>query len=297
MWSLGDEHVKETLMKSGVRGLCFIMMLAFTGCAQVETVTRVTAPPREQVSLTQELKSLYREVAVGAGKIDALDGYADLYLKTPKRDAKAFCTVQLQKSRDARLIVTAGILGWPVADVLIRPDSLFVHDMLNNKMLVGRNNGENLGKIIGIKGGFGQMTETLFGIADMPEPVSAIESVRQGGGKVGFTVRSGNGKKELLVDPVSKVLDAITLFDPSGLKTVEFRFTGYQMQPAGAGQVNMPKEIEMTLFRENEAEGSRSLRVVYDERVINPPGFTITFRRPSKARTVNLDEVERMPWL
>jgi hypothetical protein len=295
---LDYEYVKEILMKKGVRGLCLIVLLAVAGCAQIETVTRVKESPQEHVLLTPGLRDLYREAAIGADRIKALDGYADLYLKTPKRNAKAYCTVQLQKSRDARLIVTAGILGWPVADMLIRPDSLFVHDMLNNKMLVGRNNGENLGKLIGVQAGFGQLTETLFGMAGMPEPASAIESVRQGGGKVGFMVRSGSGKKEILVDSASKELEEITLFDSTGRRTVEFRFIGYQMQPAGEGQERMPKEIDMTLFRENEIEGSRSLRVVYDERiVINPPAFTITFRRPSKARTVNLDEVDHMPWL
>ncbi|NTU58254.1 MAG: DUF4292 domain-containing protein [Chlorobiaceae bacterium] len=285
------------LMKKGIWGLCLFALLAVAGCAQVETITRAPLPATNRVELSQELKRLYRDASVGAGMVNALDGYADLYLKTPNRNAKAYCTVQVQKSRDARLIVTAGIFGWPVADMLIRPDSLFVHDMLNNRMLVGRNNGENLGKIIGVKAGFGQLTETLFGMADMPEPVSAIESVRQGGGKVGFTVRSGNGTKEMVVDQASKVLEGITFFDMSGRKTLEFRFAGYQMQPAGTGQLMTPKEIDMTLFRDNEIEGSRSLRVVYDERAINPPGFTINFRRSSKAKTVNLDEVERMPWL
>ncbi|NTW52627.1 MAG: DUF4292 domain-containing protein [Chlorobiaceae bacterium] len=278
--------------------MCLIVLLAFAGCSQMETVTRVSSPVRQKVALTEELKNLYREVAIGSGMINALDGYADLYLQTPNRNAKAYCTVQLQKSQNARLIVTAGILGWPVADMLIRPDSLFVHDMLNNRMLVGRNNGENLGKIIGIRAGFGQLTETLFGIADMTEPVNAIESVRQGGGKVGYMVRSGSGTKELLVDQASKVLEGVTLFDRSGRKSVEFRFIGSRMQPSGTGQVSMPKEIDMTLFRDNEVEGSRSLRVVYDEKVlINSPGFAIKFRRPAKARTVNLDDVEQMPWL
>ncbi|HWR00772.1 MAG TPA: DUF4292 domain-containing protein [Chlorobaculum sp.] len=292
------EHVKETLMRKGMRGLCLVALLAVAGCAQVATVTRVPEPSRERVALTDELKSLYRQVATDAGMIRAIDGYADLYLKSPNRNAKAYCTVQLQKSRDARLIVTAGILGWPVADMLIRPDSLFVNDMLNNRLLVGRNNGENLGKIIGVRAGFGRVTETLFGIADMDEPSSAIESVRQGDGKVSFMVRSGDGKKELLVDKASKVLEGITLFDPAGRKSVEFRFIGSRLQPSGTGQVSMPKEIDMTLFRENEAEGTRSLRVVYDEKVIiNSPGFTINFKRPKRAKTVNLDEVDRMPWL
>ena len=121
----------------------------------VEIASGAPGEPGERVALTPELKRLYEEVALNAGMVKALDGYADIYIKTPKRSNKAYCTVQLQRSRNARLIVTAGILGWPVADLLIRPDSLFVNDMLNNRMLVGRNNGENLGKIIGLDAGAG----------------------------------------------------------------------------------------------------------------------------------------------
>jgi hypothetical protein len=229
--------------------------------------------------------------------VRALDGYADLYLKTPHRDSKAYCTVQLQRSKDARLIVTAGIFGWPVADMLIRPDSLFVHDMLNNRMLVGKNTGENMEKIIGVQAGFGQMTETLFGVTALAEPETDILSVRQGDGKVSYRVRSGDRKKELLVDRETKMLDAMTLFDAAGRKAIEFRFSNFQIQPAGEGEVKVPREINMILYRPDEQESTRSLRVVYDERVINPPDFTITYRRPAKAKLVNLDDVERLPWM
>jgi hypothetical protein len=274
-----------------------LALVAVAGCSGMQTVTRGPEAPRERVALTPELKRLYRDAAAGSGKVDALDGYADLFLKTPKRTAKAYCTVQMHKSGDARLIVTAGILGWPVADMLIRPDSLFVHDMLNNRMLIGRNNGQNLEKILGVQAGFGQMTETLFGIAGIPEPESAIESVRQGAGKVSYTVRSAGGHKVLVVDEASKALEGMTLLDPSGRRTVEFRFADFQMQPSGTGDVRVPKEIDMALYRPEEIDSTHSLRVVYDERVINPPALTISFRRPAKAKVVNLDEVERMPWL
>jgi hypothetical protein len=286
------------IMTRTIRSLCCMLALAaVAGCSGMESVTRVPEPPGERVTLTPELKQLYRDAATGSGLVNSLDGYADLYLKTPKRKAKAYCTVQLRKSHDARLIVTGGLLGWPVADMLIRPDSLFVHDMLNNRMFVGRNNPGNLEKILGVQAGFGQLTETLFGIPGMPEPDSAIESVRQGSGKVSYTVRFVGGRKLLVVDAASKALEGMTLFDSSGRKSVEFRFIDYRMQPSGAGQVRVPKEIDMDLFKPDEVDSSHSLRVVYDERVINPSSLTISFRRPAKARVVNLDDVERMPWL
>jgi hypothetical protein len=293
-----DEKKRGALMKSVLKWMCLVVFLVMAGCTQIRTVTRAPIEPGENVALTPELKALYEEVASSAGMVRAVDGYADIYLRTPKRNTRAYCTVQLQKSRDARLIVTAGILGWPVADLLIRPDSLFVNDMLNNRMLVGRNNKENLGKIIGVNTGFGQLTETLFGMADIAESVNDIQMVRKGKGHISFTVKSVNGTKALIVDPLTRALAGISYFDSSGRKSVEFRFADYrsQQEPDGVA-LKVPGEIDMILYRENDTEGERSLKVVYDERVINPPDFTITFRRPARAKTVNLDEVDHLPWL
>ena len=284
-------------MKGVIRAMFFMVLLVAAGCAQMRTVSRLPSAPGESVALTPELTALYRKVASRTSKIESLDGYADLYLNTPKRKTKAYCNVQLRKSRDARLIVSAGILGWPVADIWIRPDSLFVNDMLNNRLLVGRNSGENLGKIIGLNAGFGKLTETLFGVPDMTEPVSAIESVREVGALVCYKVRSANGFKELFVNSLSNELEGITYFDVYGRRTAEFRFVDYQTKPQDSMALVAPKEIDMTLFGRDDPEGSRSLTVVYDERVLNPDHFTIRYKMPSKAHMVNLDEVTRLPWL
>lgn len=274
-----------------------LAVLTLSGCAQFRSVSKESFGPGERVELTTELRDIYREVAMSTGRIRAVDGYADLYLSTPKRSAKAYCTVQLRKSKDARLIVTAGFLGWPVADMLIRPDSLFVNDMLHNRMLVGRNSGGNLEKIIGLDTGVGSMAETLFGIAEMAEPVSAIESVRQGDGKISYTVRSGDGFRVLVVDALSRSLAGMSFYDALGRRNVEFRFADYQLQRSPEGDLRVPREIDMLLYGINEPVSSRSLKVVYDERVINPPDFTIRYKWPKKAKTINLDTVERLPWM
>lgn len=284
-------------MKNLVRALCVMVLLIAAGCAQMRTVSRLPSAPGTAVKLTPELEELYREVASRTGKVEALDGYADLYLRTPKRKAKAYCNVQLRKSQDARLIVSAGILGWPVADLWIRPDSLFVNDMLNNRMLVGRNSDENLGKIIGIRAAAGTLFETLFGVADIPEPVSAIQSVNLVDEFVCYRVRSKSGTRALLVNGLSRTLEGITYFDYYGRRTAEFRFVDYQVQQDGSTQLMVPREIDMTLFRDGDFEGLRSLKVVYDEQVINPDNFTIRFKIPSKAGTVNLDDIDQLPWL
>jgi hypothetical protein len=277
-----------------VRVMVFVMV---AGCSQFREVTKVPFSPGEEITLTPELKKLYLDVASRTSLVRSIDGYADLYLSTPRRHSKAYCTVQLRKSTDARLIVTAGILGWPVADLFIRPDSLFVHDMLNNRMLLGRNSSENLGKIIGVDVGTSTLTETLFGLAELSEPPDAILSVSQGENWIGYMVRNETGIREVKIDPHLKVLSGITCFDGLGRRSVEFRFAEYQQEHISGVEVILPKEIDVILYRDDEAEGSRSLKVVYDERVINPPDFTIRYKRPSKAKTVNLDEISQLPWL
>lgn len=267
------------------------------GCTGTKSVSRAPEARQERVVMSPALRELYREAATDARMVESIDGYADIYLTTPKRDSRAYCTVQVQRSKGARLIVTAGLFGWPVADMLIRPDSLFVHDMLNNRLMVGRNNGENLEKVLGVRGGFSQVAETLFGMAGMAEPESAIRSVTRGEGKVSYTLGDAGGKKVLLVDEASRAIEAMTLFDTSGRKSVEFRFSAFQEQRVGDSLTRVPKEIDMEFFRPDELTGSRRLRVVYDERVINPPNLQIGFRWPKKARLVNLDDVEKMPWL
>ena len=300
LWFIDEREVVMMKIRMGSRISCFCCMLALValaGCSSIQLATPVPEGPKGRVALTPELKRLYRDAASGTARVEALDGYADLFLKTPSRTAKAYCTVQLHRSGDARLIVTAGLLNWPVADMLIRPDSLFVHDMLNNRMLVGQNNGRNMEKILGVQAGFGQLTETLFGIPAMPEPENAIESVRQGEGKVSYTVSSTGGRKVLVVDEGSRALESMTLIDTWGRKSVEFLFSDFQSQQGAGGELRLPRAIDMSLYQPEESASSHSLRVVYDERVINPPNLTINFRKPSKAKVVNLDDVERMPWL
>lgn len=286
-------------MKRGIWSFCCLLLLVAVGCSPSQPpVLNRAVQPKEQVSLSAELKNLYREVALESGVVDALDGYADLYITTPRRNAKVYCNVQVQRAKDAHLIMTAGILGWPVADMLIRRDSLFVHDMLKNRMFVGKNSEENLEKIIGVQSGFGQLTESLLGLASMSEPAAAIESVRKGEGKISYSVRSEAGIKEFLVDPVSKTLDGLALYDVDGRKAVEFIFGNFEILKIHERQVRIPREIDMIVYREEEAGNEEyRMRVVYDERAVNPSAFAIRFRKPSKARMINLEEVERFSWL
>lgn len=285
-------------MKQVLRAFLYVFSAVFiSGCADFKTVTLVDWPA-ERVELTEELAELYRDVSGQTGIVEALDGYADIWIKTPKREEHLYGTVQLRRKEDMRLIVSAGILGWPVADMLFRSDSLFVHDMLNNRLLVGGNHPGNIEKILGLRAGYTLLSDALAGVVSVDKPLQAVEKVQRGSGKVSFTVVTDGGKQELLVNPVTRNIEGVLFIDIHGRKQLEVHFMNFSPYVLGEESVNLPGKIDVMMFNHRlDGSGRHELVIAYDERVVNPPDLDIQFRVPENARVVDLDRVVRLPWM
>ena len=198
-------------------GLLMLVLVVglVTGCADFRTVGKQELPA-EQTALLVEHEALYREVASAAPFIHSLDGYADVWITTPKRKNRVFCNILLNRGGESRMIVSAGFIGWPVADMFFTRDSLYVHDMLNNRLFLGSNSDSNLQKVLGVNSGYQLLSESLLGLVNIPEPLSAISSVKQGAGMLLFTVASATGSKEVVIDPARRTLAALLLKDKQG---------------------------------------------------------------------------------
>ncbi|WP_049751737.1 DUF4292 domain-containing protein [Chlorobium phaeobacteroides] len=285
-------------MKRGITVVMLLVIQVFlAGCGDFETVKRDDVPA-EEIALTPELLSLYKEVAKASPFVKSVEGYADIWIKTPKKSQKVYCSIQLQRARDARLIISAGLLGWPVADVYFSPDSLYVHDILNNTLLTGRNTQENLGKLLGVDSGYEMFSESLLGLIKIKESVSALRSVKKNGDKLMFTFKSGSGTREALIDASAKTLTDLYLRDSAGQKTAELHFREFQSYSVDDKSVLVPGEIEMMRY-EKSSKGAvvNTLLIVYDERSFNKPSESIEFRRPENVKLIRLDDVVKLPWL
>lgn len=286
-------------MKQVLRAFLYVFWIVFiAGCADFRTVT-VEDWPSEKVEFTDDLAGLYRDVSEASMGAKALDGYADIWIKTPKREERVYSNIQLIRSKDMRIIVSAGILGWPVADMLFRPDSLFVHDMLNNQLLVGGNRPDNLEKILGLRSDYELLSDALAGFITINEPLTAVESVREGGGKVSFTVATQAGKKELLVNRLTKNIEGVLISDSFGRKQVEVHFRKFVPYILDGKNVYLPEEIDVVMFSPRlDGSGKHEMVIVYDERVINPDDLNIQYRLPENARVIDLDRVVGiLPWM
>ncbi len=268
------------------------------GCADFRTVGKQELPA-EQTTLLAEHAALYREVAKASPFIHSMDGYADVWIKTPKRRNRVFCNILINRGSEARMIVSAGLLGWPVADMFFNRDSLYVHDMLNNRLFLGSNNDLNLEKIIGVNSGYRLLTESLLGLVNLEEPLSAVKSVKKGSGMLLFTVSTSTGSKEVVIDPSNRTLGALFLKDLQGRTTSEVHFRNFETITLDGQTTLVPKEIEMALYKSNADGSSREQQLViaYDGRVFNQASRSFRFSLPKKAKVVNLNDAAALPWM
>ena len=272
------------------------MLLLVWGCADFRTVGKQELPA-EQTALLLEHEALYREVTSAAPFIHSLDGYADVWITTPKRKNRVFCNILINRGGESRMIVSAGLIGWPVADMFFTRDSLYVHDMLNNRLFLGSNSDMNLQKVLGVNSGYQLLSESLLGLVNISEPLSAISSVKKGAGMLLFTVASATGSKEVVIDPAQRTLTALLLRDKLGKSTTEMHFRNFEPITIDGQSTLVPKEIDMLLLNSSEGIGEHQLVIAYDERAFNKVTKSLRFVLPKKAKVVNIDDVVSKPFL
>ncbi|MEC9486705.1 MAG: DUF4292 domain-containing protein [Prosthecochloris sp.] len=284
-----------------IRGMQFFALLALmvlmSSCTEFRTVTRQEWPG-EAAGLTSELALLYQEVSASSDPVRSLDGYADIWISTPRRQERVYSNIQLNRAGDMRIIISAGLLGWPVADMLFRPDSLFVHDMLNSRLLAGRNTPDNMEKILGLRSDYEFLSEALFGLVALREPIGAIESVKSGEGMVSYLVRTRSGRREVLVNPLTRQIEAMKVMNPDGRVLVEMKFSGFMTYRLEGRSVSLPRDIELVLHDQRlNGGGAHEMVIGYDERTVDTRRKTIEYRMPENVRVIDLDRLGLLPWL
>lgn len=267
------------------------------GCADLGTVAREERPGSPS-ALTDELADLFREVAEASPFVHSLDGYADVTIRTPGKKERVYCNIQLMRHRESRMIVTAGVLGWPVADLYFGKDSLYVHDMMGNRLLAGRNSEQNLEKILGMPSGYRLLSESLLGLVNLDEAVRQVSSVRKNSGRVMYVFDNEGIRKEVVIDPENRTMTSLYISDSGGTRTTAVYFRNFQPFTLENRTTLIPQQIEMVLSRRGAADGDAySLLIDYDKRKINPENMSIRFVRPKKARVISLEDIGVLPWM
>ncbi|ABB24087.1 DUF4292 domain-containing protein [Pelodictyon luteolum] len=285
------------MRKNGVLAWALLLALSVmvSGCSGFRTVSRQELPLGEAV-LSKGDAALYQRVRASAPFITSVDGYADVWLKTLKHRHKVYCSIRVNRGGESRMLVSAGFIGLPVADIFIGRDSVLVHDMLRNRYFSGGNNERNLEKILGVSSGPMLISGSLLGLMDIPEPAGAIRSVQKGDGLVSFSIASGSGAKVVVADSASGTLRALQVKDGAGRLTSEMHFKDFEACMVDGKSAMVPRTIEMVL-QGDEGKGERQLVISYDERAFNRRNGSMRPVVPDNARVVSLEESDGVPWL
>uniref|UniRef100_Q3ASF9 DUF4292 domain-containing protein n=1 Tax=Chlorobium chlorochromatii (strain CaD3) TaxID=340177 RepID=Q3ASF9_CHLCH len=266
--------------------LALLVALALTGCSDFRSVQREELPSSE-TTLLAEHTELYREVAAAVPIIHSLDGYADVWVKTPSEQHKVFCNIRLQRGGASRMVVSAGFIGLPVADVFLTRDSLYVHDMLRNRLYVGSNSAASLEKMLNIKSSYQLLSESLLGLVTLHEPPSAVTAVKQGGGMLLLTVKSNDSEKEVVIDPIARTLNGMMFKEPNSDAVTEVRFRNFEAVMVEGQRALVPKEIEVARYSGvPNSTPTHTLVIAYDERRFNTLQQPLRYTPPKKAKVL-----------
>jgi len=285
----------EMMKKKGFVISMVLLMLSGWGCSGFRTASR-TPLPAAQGALVAEYRDLYREASGSAPFIRSVDGYADVWLSTPKERHKVFCNIRVNRGVESRMIVSAGILGIPVADLFIGRDSVQVHDMLRNRYFIGASNDRNLEKILGVGTASGILGGSLLGLVDIMEPAENIVSVKTGEGFVSFRVRSGAGSKVVVVDGATRTLRALIIEDSLGRVQSEVHFRDFESCMVEGRAALVPRTVSIVLPGPS-GSGESQLVISYDERAFNGRDAGMKMPIPEGARVVSLDDTASLPWM
>ncbi len=274
-----------------------VMFSLLSGCSGFRSVSEQSWPT-SAIGMDAELAGLYEEISMrGAPSVTDMEGYADIWIETPERDERIYANVMLARGEAMRMIMSAGILGWPVADMQVTPDSLRVLDLVNNRLLVGTSDPPNMERVFGVAVGFDMFSEAFLGVVEIDEPLQAVSEVRSAGDVVSYRINGVDGDKVVLVDTLLRRISGFRLYSPDGRLKAEMHFREFGMPGKGRGDDELPYEIDMILYDGSAGMPRKhSMVVVFDELEVNRETMASGFSDPGDAPVFVLDRMGSLPW-
>ena len=195
------------------------VVLTAAGCAAVrpKTAARPGLPDRfPRHTLAEVLGAV-----AAADTLAGLTARGEVVLASPDQNGR-FATA-LDAARDGRMYLTVSALGIEGGRALVRPDSFFLHNRLENELTLGRT--EDAGSLLPLPlsatDGFRALTGTL-----RPETAAGFAldtDLRQGL----YLVRSADGRRVFTVDPALWRVVRVVRYDGGGALAEEILYDAY----------------------------------------------------------------------
>lgn len=287
--------------------LCLGSLLGWAACAAPKET--VLPAPRRAVGLDAALIALYAEKQSDAAAVQTLDADAQVLFRTPELNQSLGCVVKAQraapkampeggmtldrKSDGALQIVGAILFGIPVVNALMRPDSVFVHNIFGGQLLVGEASPENLRKATGMTLTFNDLLAAFIGAPEFPS-IDSVVSVSKSGASIGYLVSIGGAFEEVMVDSTLRRIESVRFLDAARTTIGLINYRKHEALTVAGKPVSLPQQVEFVAYK-TQPDGSvitRQVVVTYNRQDINNADFKIEFTRPASARVRRLEDMQ-----
>lgn len=285
------------MMKSALRALSLSCALLAFGCAtqRPEKSTSIEKPIAHKLPLDSSLIQLYERAARLAQSVQTLEGYGSLEIDAPELRQSLGCVVKAKRGESIQIVATA-FLGIVAAETLLRADSVFVHIPLQNTMLIGQNNPENLRRATGISANFKDATSVFLGAPELAAPIDSLDSVAREGNAVVYAFRAAEGWQVVEIDSATAHVRAIAQLDAAKRLQFQAIFEEPELLQNGKMSFMLPKQTVVTILEYPQEQSAtqtpiaRRVKIAYSSRSVNDERFMIAFTMPRYAVVRRIEE-------
>ena len=247
---------------------CCCVLFMFLGCRTTNSVVL-----NEHAVSYLEVQALAR---THHAYIHSLSGEGRISIETPQIAQSGSFILTLQKP-DSVLISFRGPFGIKVGSALVTRTEFFFYNSLENKLITGLSNPENLYRILHVQLSFDDLLSLFEGGTFLESDFHAPDEVRVEDNQYVFVFTSDKTTRKYWLDPATLLIQKVHFLDQKGKLVLEQTFSNFE----DAQGVEMPYTIRIQQPRERQR-----LTIAYSDLTVNSDKQYCTFTIPPNAERI-----------
>jgi len=221
---------------------------------------------------------IHNRVQANIERIRTLRGTGTLSMESPEMAGSGSFEIVLRKP-DSMLLKLEGPFGIEVGSALVTRDGFLFYNSLQNQLITGSTNAENLRRTLRMSVTFDDLINLFSGAAFLADDNEPDEFAAEDNQYV-LTYRRADGTRKYWIDPTTLFIANVQHLDPDGKLVAEQRYTKYRTSADGA----FPSSVRFIMNTQR-----RMLSVHYDTVELNAPALSFALDIPQNAKRVHIE--------
>lgn len=209
--------------------------------------------------------------------IQSIKGEGRISVETPETANSGFFILTLKKP-DSILINLQGPFGIKVGSVLVTRTGFQFYNSLENKLIIGSSNIENLDRIFHIQMSFDDLLNIFAGGTFLKDDLHSPDETHIEDDQYVFVYTSHNSSRRYWIDPTTLFIQKIQFLDRSGKLTLEQTFNDFEYVDG----IAIPYTIRVA-----QPKARQMLALVYSDILLNTTQLQFTFTIPPNAERIH----------